>query len=100
VPRGSTPPANPWGERPLWLARLDKLSDLSSRIDGLIQQQRYDEVLAELAHTEGLIGDCLREAVADARRAKWSWPMIGRALGTSFQAAWERFSGKARRQAG
>ena len=33
----------------------------------------------------------LTEAVAAARSTGWSWAQVGEVLGTSRQAAWERF---------
>lgn len=34
----------------------------------------------------------LPDAVATARDADWSWTDLGRALGTTRQAAWERYN--------
>jgi hypothetical protein len=57
-------------------------------------QQRPLEGI-ELAHgVERALDKLLREQVRRARDHGCSWTDIGRALGTSKQSAWERFSGE------
>jgi hypothetical protein len=49
----------------------------------------------ELAHRVELALDkLLRDQVRRARSSGCSWTEIGRALGTTKQSAWERFSGE------
>ena len=48
--------------------------------------------LREAHHVETAIEKVLREQVRRARSAGCSWSEIGQALGTTKQAAWERFS--------
>lgn len=38
--------------------------------------------------------EMMTDAVAYCRAAGWSWARIGQELGTTRQAAWQRFSGK------
>ena len=58
-----------WGERPL---------------EGIREARGVERALDKL----------LREQVRRARAAGCSWTEVGDALGTSKQAAWERFSGE------
>lgn len=52
------------------------------------------EAIGEVSHASDALEKFLREAVGNARRQGCSWTEIGHALGTSRQAAWERFSGE------
>jgi hypothetical protein len=47
----------------------------------------------EVRGIERALGKALREQVRRARAAGCSWADIGEVLGTTRQAAWERFSG-------
>ncbi|HLY82651.1 MAG TPA: hypothetical protein VKQ71_06685 [Acidimicrobiales bacterium] len=58
-----------WGERPL---------------EGIREARRLEAALDKM----------LRDQVRQAKEAGCSWTDIGRALGTTKQAAWERFSGE------
>jgi hypothetical protein len=42
----------------------------------------------------GAVDKLIRQTVAEARSSGCSWAEIGRSLGISKQAAWERFSGE------
>lgn len=48
----------------------------------------------EACGVERALDKLLREQVQLARHAGCSWSEVGEALGTSKQAAWERFSGE------
>ena len=51
-------------------------------------------LLATVANGAAKVDDKLQELVAFARAHGKSWTDIGRALGTTKQSAWERFSGE------
>jgi hypothetical protein len=50
--------------------------------------------LAIACAAAGAVDKLIQQTVADARRDGCSWTEIGRSLGISKQAAWERFSGE------
>jgi hypothetical protein len=52
------------------------------------------EGIREARGVERALDKLLREQVHQARAAGCSWTEVGAALGTSKQAAWERFSGE------
>jgi hypothetical protein len=56
-----------------------RANDLLSRLD-------------QVRHAEDELAEARRRLVAEARAVGASWGQIGRALGISRQAAWERYS--------
>jgi uncharacterized NAD(P)/FAD-binding protein YdhS len=56
--------------------------------------QRPLDGLREARGIERALEKVMRDAVRRAREAGCSWTDVGDALGTSKQAAWERFSGE------
>jgi hypothetical protein len=66
-------------------ARLRLVGESGGRpLDGIREARGVERALDKL----------LREQVHQARAAGCSWTEVGDALGTSKQAAWERFSGE------
>ena len=63
------------------------------RLDG-DWDDRPLEGIREARGVERALDKVLREQVRRARDAGCSWTEVGEALGTSKQAAWERFSGE------
>ena len=51
-----------------------------------------DQLRADLTSATALLDKAIRDQVRNAKKAGCSWTEIGHALGTSKQAAWERFS--------
>jgi ClpX C4-type zinc finger len=67
---------------------------------GSWSEQPDDELLASLARIQAVVSQvdaAVHDHVAILRDRGISWTRIGQALGVSKQAAWERFSGEARR---
>jgi uncharacterized NAD(P)/FAD-binding protein YdhS len=56
-------------------------------------EQRPLEGIREVCGLERALDKVLRDQVRKARDTGCSWTEVGDALGTSKQAAWERFSG-------
>jgi len=50
------------------------------------------EVISGITEGTAMLDRQLRDSVAQARKQGVSWEQIGKALGVSRQAAWERFS--------
>ena len=67
--------------------------DASGILDGVIdfQQQNVLSAIRELEHEQGRLDEKRRSLIAAARHYGASWQLIAQALGTSKQAAWERF---------
>jgi len=64
-------------------ARIRLVGDWDkSSLDGLREARRIEHALDKV----------MRDVVGRAREAGCSWTEVGEALGTSKQAAWERFS--------
>ncbi len=61
----------------------------------LVERRTYDPIAALFAAHElrDLLGLAEIDAVRHARRADWTWSQIGEALGTTRQAAQQRFGG-------
>lgn len=72
--------------------KIEVLRDLLSALDEDRDPEPLDrvQVLRMVAETAQ---SALPDAVAEARAADWPWEAVGRALGTSRQAAHERFAG-------
>ena len=73
-------------------AKIDQLLDLMASIG----DHRNTEPLARVEALRVIAEtatNALPQAVDAARAADWSWTALGRALGTTRQSAWERYSG-------
>lgn len=71
----------------------DKLSTLHELTRG-IEDDRYpatDDLLQVLRMIEETSESALRDVVFVARKEGMSWDLIGKRLGVSRQAAWERY---------
>jgi len=61
-------------------------------------REEWLEAFQLLDAAEDQLGIGKRQLILAARKGGWSWPRIGRALGVSWQAAWQRYGPSAGRR--